>query len=44
MNDEYTEKADELIGSHDEAIYDEMERDARRYNRAFTEEEEASMG
>ncbi len=41
MPDEYTRKADELIGEEDEALFGAIERDARRYNKAFTEEEEA---
>lgn len=41
MPDEYTEQADRLILEDDELIYSTVERDARRYNKAFTEEEEA---
>ena len=42
MKDEYRENADRLIGEDDEMLYSAVERDARRYNKAFTEEEEAS--
>lgn len=41
MPDEYTEQADRLISEDEELIYGAVERDARRYNKAFTEEEEA---
>ena len=41
MTDETRERADELIPEEDEALYGAIERDARRYNKAFGEEEEA---
>ena len=41
MSDAYREEADRLIPEDDEALYGAIERDARRYNKAFTEEEEA---
>ena len=44
MPDEYRERADRLIGPEEEDLSEKMERDARRYNKAFTEEEEASIG
>lgn len=43
MNDEYREKADSLVYEGDESILSAMERDARRYDRAFDEEEEACL-
>jgi len=43
MLDEYREHADRLIAGADEELSDAMERDARRYNKAFLEEEEASL-
>lgn len=42
MPDEYTRTADLLIGEDDEMLFGAIERDARRYNKAFTEEEEAT--
>jgi hypothetical protein len=42
MPDEYREEADRLIGADDESVYSAMERDARRYDKAY-EEEEASL-
>ena len=42
MPDEYSCTADLLIGEDDEALFGTIERDARRYNKAFTEEEEAA--
>lgn len=41
MPDEYREEAIRLGAEDDEALYSAIERDARRYNKAFTEEEEA---
>ena len=41
MTDEYRERADRLV-DEDDALYSAIERDARRYNKAFDEEEEAS--
>ena len=43
MPDEYKEYADSLIDSGDDSVFISMERDARRYSRAFDEEEEASL-
>ena len=43
MIDEYREKADSLIDEGDEEVFSAMERDARRYSRAFAEEEEAEL-
>lgn len=44
MNDEkYREYADTLIDGADGEILSAVERDARRYNKAFEEEEEASI-
>ena len=43
MPDEYMEYADRLIVGSDEELSEMLERDARRYNRAFPEEEEASL-
>lgn len=40
MPDEYN--ADPLTGEEAERIFDAIERDARRYNKAFSEDEEAS--
>ena len=42
MPESYTLTADELIGEEDDALFGAIERDARRYNKAFTEEEEAA--
>ena len=42
MPNEYRENADRLINEEDETLSGAIERDARRYNKAFTEEEEAS--
>lgn len=39
MTDEYLAAADALTADDDEALSDAFERDARRYNKAFTEEE-----
>lgn len=41
MPDEYRMTADALVGGDDEQIFSAIERDARRYNKAFAEEEEA---
>ena len=41
MTEDYTEEAVRLSYGDDEALYAAIERDARRYNKAFTEEEEA---
>lgn len=41
MPDDYIRTADQLIGEDGDALFSEIERDARRYNKAFTEEEEA---
>lgn len=40
MQDEYLEYAEYLVGEDDEA-FAFVERDARRYNKAFNEESEA---
>ena len=42
MHDEYIGKADMPIGDMEGAL-DYLERDARRYSRAFEEEEEARL-
>ena len=41
MQDEYTDNP-AFSGGDDEALYDAIERDARRYDKAFSEAEEAS--
>ena len=43
MSDEFTQKADMLIKEDEDGLFDALERDARRYSRAFEEEEEASL-
>ena len=43
MLDDYREQADRLTAGADEELSEAMERDARRYNKAFSEEEEASL-
>ena len=43
MPDEYYETADRLTYPDSEEAFAELERDARRYNKAFGEEEEASL-
>lgn len=43
MPDEYREEADRLLGDEDEVVYSAMERDARRYDKAYDEEQEASL-
>lgn len=40
MQDDYREQADALIGADDEGVFGAIERDARRYSRAFAEEED----
>lgn len=42
MEYEYLESAERLLGDDDEA-FAFLERDARRYNKAFTEESEAKF-
>ena len=42
MPDEYTEK-DALLVDDEDAVFSALERDARRYSRAFDEEEEARL-
>lgn len=41
MQDEYREYAERLQGFDSEEAFALLERDSRRYNKAFTEEEEA---
>ena len=43
MSDDRGLKAGLLIPEEDERLSDAMERDARRYDKAFDEEEEASL-
>lgn len=44
MPDDKKRTADELIPEENEELYSAIERDARRYNKAFTEDEEAGRG
>lgn len=41
MQDEYREYAERLQDAYREEMFAFLERDARRYNKAFSEEEEA---
>lgn len=43
MPDEYTQNAGAFIDDRDDDVFSAVERDARRYSRAFEEEEEARL-